>query len=61
MSERRRELFCENHRFYDLVRTGKALSTLSFITNAQKLLLPIPQQEIDIVNNPTDFSQNPGY
>jgi hypothetical protein len=24
-------------------------------------LLPVPQQEIDVNNDPTNFSQNPGY
>lgn len=61
LAERRRELFCENQRFYDLVRTGKALSTLKFIKKQENLLLPIPQQEYDIVNDPTNFPQNPGY
>ncbi|HEY8659552.1 MAG TPA: RagB/SusD family nutrient uptake outer membrane protein [Hanamia sp.] len=59
--ERRKELFGEGHRLYDLIRTNTAIGTLQFITDKNKLLLPIPQQEIDVNNNPTDFPQNPGY
>ncbi len=66
LDERRVELAFENHRFYDLVRTGKAEEVLGafaadngFAFDATKLLLPIPQREID-----TSFGklkQNPGY
>ncbi len=48
--ERRVELALEGHRFWDLVRTGRAASVLGsrgFITG-QHELLPIPQNEIDI-------------
>jgi hypothetical protein len=59
--ERRRELFIESHRLYDLIRTNKAIGTLTTITDANKLLLPIPQQEIDVYNNTALLPQNPGY
>ncbi len=59
--ERRRELFIEGHWLYDLIRTNKAIGTLTTITDAKKLLLPIPQQEIDAYNNTTLLPQNPGY
>ncbi len=59
--ERRVELFAEGHRLYDLIRTNKAIGTLKYIKDKNKLLLPIPQQEIDVNNDPTNFSQNPGY
>ncbi len=47
--ERRVELAFEGHRWFDLLRTGKAISTLQGkypITEA-KLLFPIPQNQID--------------
>jgi hypothetical protein len=55
--ERRVELAYESHRWFDLVRTGKAVQVLG-ITDANKLLLPVPRQEILI--NP-NLTQNPGY
>lgn len=50
LHERRVELALEGHRFWDLVRTGKApeiLGPLGFIEGKHELL-PIPQTEIDI-------------
>lgn len=49
--ERRIELCFEFHRFFDLVRTGKAVETLKakgYNITANKLLFPIPQHAIDI-------------
>ncbi len=60
--ERRVELAFENHRWFDLVRTGRAVEVMSkkgFSIDAKKLLLPIPQNQIDI--NPSKIKQNPGY
>lgn len=48
--ERRHELALEGHRFWDLVRTGKApeiLGPLGFVEGKHELL-PVPQTEIDI-------------
>ncbi|MBX2962258.1 MAG: RagB/SusD family nutrient uptake outer membrane protein [Cyclobacteriaceae bacterium] len=59
--ERRVELAMEGHRFWDLVRTGKAptvLGPLGFITGKHELL-PIPQTEIDLTQGKMD--QNPGW
>ena len=58
-NERRVELALEGHRWFDLVRTGKAqnANTLN-ITDPNKLLFPIPYREIQ--NNP-NMKQNPGY
>ena len=66
LDERRYELAFENHRFYDLVRTGKAQTVLSafatgegYIFNSTDLLLPIPQGEINVSRGL--LIQNPGY
>ncbi|MBC7922607.1 MAG: RagB/SusD family nutrient uptake outer membrane protein, partial [Ferruginibacter sp.] len=56
-NERRVELAMEGHRWFDLIRTGKAQSVLG-ITDPNKLLFPIPQRET--INNPV-IGQNPGY
>ncbi len=61
-NERRFELAFENHRWFDLVRTGRALEVMNskgFTIQANQLLLPIPQNQIDI--NPGKIKQNPGY
>lgn len=55
--ERRLELAYEGQRWFDLIRTGKAQQVLG-ITDANKLLLPIPRQEV-LINS--DLTQNPGY
>ncbi len=59
--ERRYELACEGHRFWDLVRTGKApqvLGPLGFVAGKHELL-PIPQNEIDISQG--TLTQNPNW
>jgi hypothetical protein len=61
LNERRVELALEGHRFWDLVRTGKAamvLGPLGFMTGKHELL-PIPQTEIDLTQGALD--QNPGW
>lgn len=57
--ERRLELASEGHRWYDLVRTGKAVAALGsrgFIAGKHEIL-PIPLSEL----NNTKLVQNPGY
>jgi hypothetical protein len=69
-NERRWELAFENHRWPDLVRTGRAIEVMqnhttetggipvSLNVSSNQLLYPIPQNEID--TNPA-LTQNPGY
>ncbi|AFL86306.1 RagB/SusD family protein [Belliella baltica DSM 15883] len=66
--ERRWEFFAEGHIFFDLVRTGRALTVLRNVnrrngppvslTDANRQLMPIPRSDID--SNP-NITQNPGY
>jgi hypothetical protein len=59
--ERRVELSFEFHRFFDLVRTGRAVEVMQakgYDINQNKLHFPVPQRAIDV--NP-DLSQNAGY
>ena len=65
--ERRVEFLYEGQRWFDLVRTGRAQAVmnahyasqgLNFTLEDYELLLPIPQNEIDL--NPA-LTQNPGY
>ena len=49
MNERRHELALEGHRFWDLVRTGKATTVLGPLGFTSKYnILPIPQTQIDL-------------
>lgn len=56
-NERRLELAFEPHRWYDLVRTGRAATVLG-VTDAKRYLLPIPIAEL---NADASLEQNPGY
>ena len=61
LNERRHELALEGHRFWDLIRTGKApsvLGPLGFVAGKHELL-PIPQNEIDISQG--TLIQNPNW
>ncbi|HMO38141.1 MAG TPA: RagB/SusD family nutrient uptake outer membrane protein [Saprospiraceae bacterium] len=69
--ERRLELAFENHRWFDLLRTGRALdvmkaaaggndaSALAYTITENQLLFPIPQTQIDASGG--KLTQNPGY
>ncbi|WP_266368375.1 RagB/SusD family nutrient uptake outer membrane protein [Tellurirhabdus rosea] len=66
--ERRVELAFEGHRWFDLLRTGRALPVLQAkaqaigiktALTANNLIFPVPQSQIDI--NKTKIQQNPGY
>ncbi|MFC3875886.1 RagB/SusD family nutrient uptake outer membrane protein [Winogradskyella maritima] len=57
--ERRRELVGEGHRFFDLVRTGRAAAEIPGFQSGKHELFPIPLIEIQLAGNQWD--QNPGY
>jgi len=56
LDERRLEFAMEGHRFFDLRRTGRAMSVLGIPESG--LLFPLPQAELDVN---TKLVQNPGY
>lgn len=68
-NERRLELAFEGHRWFDLVRTGKAVEVMSaqrglngtplnYNVQPYRTIMPVPQQQIDL--NPA-LDQNPEY
>jgi len=57
--ERRVELVGEGHRFFDLVRTGRAASEINGFISGKHEVFPIPQIEIELTGN--RWAQNPGY
>lgn len=64
LSERRLELPLELHRWFDLLRTDSAIQDLGDVgitVQQYQLLYPIPQNEINVYNNPSQFPQNPQY
>lgn len=61
LNERFIELAFEGHRWFDLIRTGNAVSVMSQINSdftANDALMPIPQREIE---QNSALTQNPGY
>jgi starch-binding outer membrane protein, SusD/RagB family len=59
-SQRQKEFAFEGHRWFDLVRTGRAMIVLDNVTNINQTLYPIPQAEIIANDNPGMY-QNDGY
>lgn len=60
--ERRFELAFEGQRWFDLVRTGKALQALAPVGMKDYMFVfPVPLSQVQVMNNPTIFPQNPGY
>ena len=57
--ERRVELGLEGHRFFDLVRQGRAAEVLDGFIPGKSELFPIPTAEITLSNGA--LTQNPGY
>jgi len=58
-NERRLELACEGHWFFDLVRWGKAVEAIEGFQLGTHELFPIPTLEIDLAGG--NWSQNNGY
>ena len=57
--ERRVELVGEGHRFFDLVRTGRAAQEIDGFVAGKNEVFPIPLIEIQLAGN--RWEQNPGY
>ncbi len=57
--DRRLELVGEGHRFFDLVRTGRAAAEIPGFIAGKHELFPIPSIEIELAGN--NWQQNPGY
>ena len=68
-TERRKELVCEGHRWFDLIRTGKAVEVMTayfqkttgyngVTVNENNLVQPIPLSQID---TDSSIKQNLGY
>lgn len=57
--ERRLELMGEGHRFFDLVRTGKAAESIPGFVSGKHELFPIPIEEIQF--SAGNWQQNPQY
>lgn len=72
--ERRKELAGEGHRFFDLVRTGRAkaafdaynvskpddFEVITFVENKHEVF-PIPRVELELAQAEQRWGQNPGY
>ncbi|MDG1056523.1 MAG: RagB/SusD family nutrient uptake outer membrane protein [Flavobacteriaceae bacterium] len=59
LDERRHELLGEGHRFFDLVRTGRAAQAIEGFVAGKHELFPIPFQEIQF--SAGNWDQNPNY
>lgn len=59
LSERRLELVGEGHRFFDLVRTGKAAQAINGFVEGKHEIFPIPKIEIQLAGD--RWEQNPNY
>ena len=57
--ERRVELMGEGHRFFDLVRTGKAADAIDGFVAGKNEVFPVPMEEINFSNG--NWTQNPNY
>jgi starch-binding outer membrane protein, SusD/RagB family len=58
--ERRTEFAFEGQRWFDLVRTGRAIDVIPTVTNNNQTLFPIPLSEIQTNKSP-EMIQNQGY
>jgi len=60
-SQRQKEFAFEGHRWFDLVRTGRAVDVLENVTSINQTLFPIPLNEILANDAIGQEDQNPGY
>ena len=58
-AERKLELMGEGHRFFDLVRTNKAATSITGFVTGKHEVFPIPIEEIQFSNG--NWQQNPNY
>ncbi len=58
--DRRIEMAFEGHRWFDLVRTGRAIDVLLNVNSSNQTLFPIPARELQ-TNTSSGMTQNPGY
>lgn len=64
LKERRLEFVMENQRWFDLIRTNTAIDAMKLVNlNIQnwQYIYPVPLTEVNIMNNPSGFPQNPNY
>ncbi|RNI21974.1 RagB/SusD family nutrient uptake outer membrane protein [Rufibacter latericius] len=68
LDERAREFAGEQQRWFDLKRTNKLVERVQAHNpdaapniQAFHMLRPIPQAQLDVITNPTEFTQNEGY
>lgn len=59
LAERKLELIGEGHRFFDLVRTNKAATSITGFISGKHEIFPIPLEEIQFSNG--NWTQNPNY
>ena len=60
--ERRLELYLEGSRWFDLVRTGRALSVMQYKgMKSYMTIFPIPLSQIQVINDSAILKQNDGY
>ncbi|MEW5845139.1 MAG: RagB/SusD family nutrient uptake outer membrane protein [Bacteroidota bacterium] len=60
-NEKQLEFAFEGKRWFDLIRTNRALLKISTVTTVNQTLFPIPQSEILYNPNIKPTDQNPGY
>jgi ragB/susD domain protein len=64
LEERRLEFPFELQRWFDLVRTDTAIDAMAkagYTITKNDYLYPLPKTEVDLIDNPATFPQNPGY
>lgn len=62
--ERRLEFPMEMQRWFDLIRTGRAIGAIAkigYTISGKDLLFPVPASEVNLRNDAEKFPQNPGY